>query len=204
MGREYDSASLLNNLRYLALFEKKAYSLYEDISERLEVPLAKAFMTGISLDSRKHAISLKAITANMPKDRPKNIDLPKEMKEAWDSIDAFQIELSKVDTMNSEEMAYLCTQLNSLETSLASEYGDLLEFKALEAMYRELNRSRKITFETLKTILLEAQHDEEYHKLILVMVTEHLLRQEESRIDNTPTVSFRNPDAWNRPAPMTQ
>jgi hypothetical protein len=65
-----------------------------------------------------------------------------------------------------------------------------------------MTKPYKVDFETLKTILLQAQHDEEYHREILVMVMELLKREETAQTDNTPRVTFSNPDAWSRPTPM--
>ena len=197
MGREHELMSLVNSLRYLAVFEKKTSSLYEDVAEKLESPLAKALLQNISLDSRKHAISLKGIALSMPKSDVK-LDMPKAMKEAWDSIDAFQIELSKVDTIDKTDMVTISEQLARCEDSLAAEYYSLLQFNTIDLLHKQMTRPYKVDFETLKTILLQAQHDEEYHREILIMVKELLQREEVVETDNTPKVSFRNPDAWSR------
>ncbi len=198
MGKEYDLISLINSLRYLAVFEKKTSSLYEDIAEKVESPLAKALLQSISLDCRKHAISLKGIDLSMPKNDV-HLDMPKSMKEACLSIDGFQIELSKVDRIEAAQMTELCAQLANLEDSLAAEYESLLVFNILDLLHKQLNKSYRIDFETLKLILLGAQRDEGYHREILATVTELLKREKEPEIDNTPAVAFRNPDGWNRP-----
>jgi len=200
MGRDHEILALVNSLRFLAVFEKKTSSLYEDVAEKLESPLARALLQNISLDCRKHAISLRGIAQSMPKNGYK-LDMPKAMKEIWVSIDSFQVELSKVDTIDKADMANVTEQLARWEDSLAAEYYGLLQFDTIDLLHRQMNKPYKVDFETLKTILLQAQHDEEYHREILIMVMELLKREEIAGTDNTPTVSFRNPDGWSRPTP---
>lgn len=197
MGRDHEIMSLVNSLRYLAVFEKKTSILYEDVAEKLESPLARALLQNISLDCRKHAISLRGIALSMSKSGF-ILDMPRTMKETWDSIDAFQIELSKVDTISQKDMAKLSEQLTRWEDTLAAEYYGLLQFNTIDLLHKQMSKPYKVDFETLKTILLQAQHDEEYHREILVMVMELLKREELAETDNTPRVSFRNPDAWSR------
>lgn len=201
MGRDHELMTLVNSLRYLAVFESKTSSLYEDVAEKLESPLAKALLQNISLDCRKHAISLKGIAQSMPKNGFQ-FDMPKAMRETWGSIDSFQIELSKVDTIDQTDMGNLIEQLARWEDSLAAEYYGLLQFNTIDLLHKHMTKPYKVDFETLKTILLQAQHDEEYHREILVMVMELLKREETAQTDNTPRVTFNNPDAWSRPTPM--
>jgi hypothetical protein len=198
MGRDAELSTLVNSLRYLAVFERKTSLLYEDVAEKLEVPLAKALLQNISLDSRKHAISLKSIVQSMPKNGFR-FDMPREMREAWSSIDTFQIELSKVDTIDQNDMSNLVEQFARWEDSLAAEYYGLLQFNTIDLLHKQMNKPYKVDFETLKTVLQQAQRDEEYHREILVMVTGLLKREETVEIDNTPRVTFRNPDGWSRP-----
>jgi hypothetical protein len=203
MGRENDLMILVNSLKCLIVFEKKACSLYEDVADRIDSHLVKSLMLHISLDGKKHSTVLKGVALSMPKKSWKPAELPKTMNEAWRSIDAFQVELSNVDAIPESELSNLCAQLTELENSFAVEYNSLLQLSTLELLSEELNSSYKISLETLKTILFEILHDEEYHKEILGMVVGLVEDKEEEKIDNTPTVRFRNPDAWSRPMPMT-
>ena len=197
MGKEYKSTFLRNTLENLGIFEKKTCQLYEDLTEKMDSPLTKSLMQCISLDSKKHATLLKGLAITMPKS-PKPLDAPKGMKEAWKTIDNFQIELSKVDSMTTEELANVCTQLTCLETTLAEEYLELIEYDALESLHEALNSSHAISFESIKTLLLEAHRDEEYHKIVLAVAAE-LPCVVAKKIENTPMVKFRNPDAWAAP-----
>ena len=198
MGKEYKSIFLRNSLEYLAIFEKRTGLLYEDIAEKLESPLTKSLAEYIALDSKKHATLLKGMAQSITKKSSKPLDLPKGMKDTWNSIEKFQIELTKIETITKDELSNVCTQLNILETSLAAQYNELLDFNLLESLYEELNKDHKISFESIKILLLEAQHDEEHHKSILTLISD-FPNAEVNRIDNTPAVSFRNPDGWNRP-----
>ncbi len=198
MGKEYKTIFLKNSLEYLSLFEKKTSLLYEDLAEKLDSPLTKALVKSIALDGTKHAVTLKGIAQSITKNTSKPMDLPKAMKETWNKIDKFQIELSKIDAVTKEELADVCTQLTVIETSLAAQYDDLLNFDLLESLCEELNREHKITFESIKMLLLDAHHDEEHHKALLAIVAE-FPSAEVQKVDNTPAVSFRNPDAWSRP-----
>jgi hypothetical protein len=198
MGKEYKTIFLKNSLEYLSLFEKKTSLLYEDLAEKLESPLTKALVQSIALDGTKHAITLKGMARTIAKNTSKPMDLPRAMKETWSKIDKFQVELSKIDMVTKDELADVCTQLTIIETSLAAQYDDLLNFDILESLCEELNREHKISFESIKMLLLNAHNDEEHHKALLAIVAEFPC-VEVPKVDNTPAVSFRNPDAWSRP-----
>lgn len=198
MGKEYESNSIRNALEYLAIFEKKTCLLYEDLTEKMDTPLTKSIMQCISLDSRKHATLLKGIAQTLPKSS-KPIDPPKAMKDAWKSIDNFQIDLSKIDSMTTDELGDVCTQLTLIETTLAEEYLELLEYDALQTIYEAINNCHTISFESLKTILLEAHQNEEYHKIMLAVAAE-LPCVVAKRDNNAPKVRFCNPDAWAGPS----
>jgi hypothetical protein len=203
MGKANDLLGFMNSLKCLIVFEKKTCSLYEDVAEGVNSPLIKSLLLYISLDCQKHSTVLRGISLSMPRNSWKPAELPKATSEALRSIDAFQIELSNVSAIPKGNMSSLCAQLTSLADSLAAEYNSLLQLNILECLSMELSNSYKMSLESLKTILLEFLHEEEYHREILAMVMCFLEGKDKEEIDNTPTVRFRDPDCWSRPTPMT-
>ena len=101
-------------------------------------------------------------------------------------------------------MLDLLEQLVTLERVLAEEYDVLLQINTLELFSEEIGNFYHVSLESLKTILFELLHDEEYHKKLLRVIASLIEKsKEEFTLDNTPTVRFRNPDAWSRPTPIT-
>ena len=79
-----------------------------------------------------------------------------------------------------------------------------MQINTLELFSEQLSKIYRINLETLKIILLEIMHDEEYHKEILNIIANALEKDKVTEfVDNTPKVRFRNPDGWNRPQQIT-
>ena len=204
MSRENDLKEIVNSLKCLIVFENKTWLLYQNLAERIDSALIKSLLLHISLDSQKHSTVLKGIAINMPKTNWTPADLPKKMGETWRSMDDFQVELSDVEIIPEEALVELLDQLTSLETQLAEEYDLLVQINTLELFSEQLSKIYRINLETLKIILLEIMHDEEYHKEILNIIANALEKDKVIEfVDNTPKVRFRNPDGWNRPQQIT-
>jgi hypothetical protein len=204
LSRENDLKEIVNSLKCLIVFENKTWLLYQNLAERIDSALIKSLLLHISLDSQKHSTVLKGIAINMPKTNWTPADLPKKMGETWRSMDDFQVELSDVEIIPEEALVELLDQLTSLETQLAEEYDLLVQINTLELFSEQLSKIYRINLETLKIILLEIMHDEEYHKEILNIIANALEKDKVIEfVDNTPKVRFRNPDGWNRPQQIT-
>jgi hypothetical protein len=202
MGKAKDLMGFMNSLKCLIIFERKTSSLYEDVAEVVDSPLVRSLLLHNSLDCKKHSTVLRGIILSLPGSSWKPADLPKSLSEALRSIDDFQIAISNINAIPEEELTSVCGQLTGLADSLAAEYDDLLQLSTLELLSREMN-NYKISLDTLKTILADFLHDEEYHREVLAMIVELLEWKDKEGVDNTPAVKFRNPDGWNRVAPMT-
>lgn len=196
MGKEDDLKIITDSIKCLSVFENKTCSLYKDLAERVQLPLVKSLLLQISLDSQKHLIFLKGLTQSLPKANWKPHSCPKTLSEAWQSIDAFQMELSSVEKIPQEVLVDVSEQLVTLESLMGEAYDVFVLFRTLELIANELRGYFSVDVETLKNLFLEIIHEEEQHKTLLVTIKE-LFRRE--NVDNTPMVRFQNPDAWNRP-----
>ncbi len=200
MGRQNDLKNLTNSLKGLIVFEHKTAQLYEDVSEKVRnLPLVKALMLQISLDSQKHAMILKGLAQSLPKTDWRTDGLPKTIAEAWRSIDDFQMELTEVDEIADLDLGGLPRQLSVFENIMSEAYDVVVQYDNLVVATEALGKIYRIDLELLKQILMEIIHDEEHHKEILTTIEELLEKKREEKVEATPVVRFQNPDAWNSP-----
>jgi hypothetical protein len=204
MTKQDSLEALTNSAKCLIVFENKTASLYKDLAEKTgALPLVKSLLSQISLDSQKHSTLLKGLVRSLPKTVWETKELPKSIAEAWRSIDAFQIELSDADEMTEDDLSSLSIQLGALEGIMEEAFDILVQYDNLELISTELSKLYNVDIEALKMIFLEIIRDERRHKEILVTVRDFISRLEKTKVEAAPAVRFRNPDAWNRPAPSS-
>jgi rubrerythrin len=193
--------SLTNSAKCFIVLENKTASLYEELAEKAnDVPLVRSLLYQISLDSKKHSSTLKGLVLSLPKTNWKPSELPKEIGEAWRSIDAFQMEISDVEDLPEDGIASLTMQLFKLEALMHQAYDGLMQYDNLDLMAKEMGKLYGGTFEAAKGIFMEMIHEEDRHKEILATVRALLNREEaKEKSKLTPVVRYRNPDSWSRP-----
>jgi rubrerythrin len=203
MAKLSNLETFTNFIKCLSVFESNTCLLYKDLAEKVDLPLIKSLFLEISLDSKKHSSLLKGVAQSLQQTGWKPTDCPKEIGEAWRSIETFQIELSQIEKLPEEDLPELAEQLVTLESIMGEEYNVFVNFETLELITNELGQLYNVNFESFKSIFMEIIHDEEHHKEILSMIRELLNREEKAEKTNVPIVQFRNPDAWSRPIPSS-
>ena len=176
----------------LSMLESKASLLYNNLSEKTEVPLAKSLLLSIAQDSAKHSTLLKGIGNSIASSEPKAKDCEKNLGQMWQSLTIFE---NEVEAKGSISLGELYEKLLTLESSVGEEYYIFTQMQTLQYMTKEINQLYNISLDRVKSVFESIIKDEEHHREILATLKE-LSQPVVKDLDNTPLVKFQSPDHW--------
>jgi hypothetical protein len=174
--------------------EKKVFSLYRTLSDKVQNPIAKSFLLYIAYDSLARAI-MRGIAETISKSKPKPEDCERKLNQIWKKITSLLTEIANREKVADSELSPLAKELAGFENSLSEEYFVLVQLKTLEYMTKEIAQMHKVDLEGLKDIFELIIKDEENHREILNSI-EELFATEEIMKNNTPVVKYQHPEAW--------
>ena len=198
MGKD-ESNTLANLISTLGLFENDVSLLYRDIAAKVWLPLIESMLLEISLDSQKHSIILKGIEDSLPRIDCASKDCDKTFVETRRTIEKFRDEVRSAPSLDEEEIMELSVQLLAIENIMIDEYKFFVEFATQQLMTNALQRIYNVNENIVRTLFADMISDENRHKEKLTTIKDLLDWRELRRVDNTPKVLYRNPDAWSRP-----
>lgn len=193
--------TLANFINCLSLLEHNTYLLYQEIADKVEVPLVRSFLLQIAIDSRKHSEALKGIAESITKPEGNLKDCQKNIGETWRIVDVVLKDIKGKAKITSADLAKLAEKLSVLESVMGEEYYIFVQLKTLEFMIKEINKIYSIDLGSVKKIFLNIIRDEETHREYLEKI--ETLVKPTTEVDTAPLIKYQNPDAWSRPLPDT-
>jgi rubrerythrin len=73
--------SIADVLQYSSILEEKAYSLYKNLADKVDIPLAKSMLISIAFDSQKHSAIFRGFSESMGKPTKSRKDYEKRLGE---------------------------------------------------------------------------------------------------------------------------
>jgi rubrerythrin len=195
--------SVADFLKCASILEERAYSLYKNLADRVDLPLVNSLLLHIAYDSRKHSAVLKGITESIAKPRKQPKDYEKKLffGKTWTVIENLAKEIAKEQRIPKESMASLVKKLMLLESTVGEKYHVLVQLKTLQYMTREIRETHNVDIKDMKDILCIIIRDEETHRKLLSKMKKILVGKEEQIEDKAPIFRYKNPDAWSRAIP---
>jgi len=195
--------SIADFLHCASILEERAYSLYKNLADKVDLPLVNSLLLHIAYDSRKHSAVLKGITESIAKQKkqPENYEKKLFFGKTWTIIENLAKEISKEQRIPKESMASLVKKLMLLESTVGEKYHILVQLKTLQYMTREIRETYNVDIKDLKEILAVIIRDEETHRKLLSKMKKILVGEEEQTEDKAPAFKYQNPDAWSRAMP---
>jgi hypothetical protein len=137
--------SIVDFLHCASILEERAYSLYKNLADKVNLPLVNSLLLHIAYDSRKHSVTLKGITESIakPKKQPKDYEKKLFFGRIWTVIERLAKEIAKEQRIPKESMTSLVKKLMLLESTVGEEYYILVQLKTLQYMTREIQRGHK-------------------------------------------------------------
>jgi len=195
--------SVADFLHCASVLEERAYLLYKNLADKVDLPLVNSLLLHIAYDSRKHSKILKGISESIakPKKQPKDCEKKLFFGKTWTVIERLADEIAEEQKIPRESMASLVKKLMLLESTVGEEYYILVQLKTLRYMTREIREIYNVDIEDLKDILGIIIKDEEIHRSLLSKMKKILVGKEEQTEDKAPAFKYKNPDAWSRAMP---
>ena len=195
--------SVADFLHCASVLEERAYSLYKNLADKVNLPLVNALLLHIAYDSRKHSVVLKGITESIakPKKQPKDYEKKLFFGKTWTVIENLAKEIAKEQRIPKKSLASLVKKLMLLESTVGEEYHILVQLKTLQYMTREIREIYNVDIKDLKDILAIIIRDEETHRKLLSKMKKILVGKEKQTEDIAPAFKYQNPNAWSRAMP---
>ena len=195
--------SVVDFLHCASILEERAYSLYKNLADKVNLPLINSLLLHIAYDSQKHAATLRGISESIakPKKQPKDYEKKLFFGKTWMVIENLAKEIAKEQMIPKESMASLVKKLMLLESTVGEEYHILVQLKTLQYITREIREIYNVDIEDLKDILAIIIRDEEIHRKLLSTMKKILVGKEEQIEDKAPAFKYQNPNVWSRAMP---
>jgi rubrerythrin len=201
MTTDNNPKTLASFINCLSLLENNTYLLYENIADKIAVPLIKSFLLQIATDSKKHSIVLKGVAESIAKPEGNLKDCEKKIGETWRIVNIILKDVKGKTKIPSDDFPKLTEKLTVLESVMGEEYYMFVQLKTLEFMMKEINQIYNIDLGSVKKIFLNIIRDEETHRELLEKMK--TLVTPKTKVDTAPIVKYQNPDAWSKPLPKT-
>lgn len=203
MAKIKQESDVADFLHCASILEERAYLLYKNLADKVDLPLINSLLLHIAYDSRKHSAILKGISKSIakakkiPKDREKKLFFGG----TWTAIERFVGEIDRKEKIPREHIASLVRKLMILESTVSEEYYILVQLKSLQYMTREISEIYNVNVKDLKDILETIIRDEETHRKLLLKMKKILVGKEKQTEEKAPAVKYENPGAWSRTRP---
>ncbi|MCW4025298.1 MAG: hypothetical protein NWF01_09735 [Candidatus Bathyarchaeota archaeon] len=177
--KDKNSEAFVNYLTCLSVLEKETYLLYKDVAEKVELPLIKALLGAIALDSDKHAEILKGISLSIRGSENKQVNCFEIVGTPWQELQSLRKEFSVIKTLKGSNLYEAVEKLHGYEHALGEEYYMLIQIEAIEQITTEINKIYSIDICSAKNLFLRIIKDEERHletlKTIKQMLTKKII-----------------------------
>ena len=195
--------SIVDFLHCASVLEERAYLLYKNLADKVNLPLVNSLMVHIAYDSRKHSVVLKGISESIakPKKQPNDCEKKLFLGGPWTVIERLVRDIDKEKRIPKGDMLSLINKLMLLERTVSEEYYILVQLKSLQYMTEEIRETYNVDLADLKDILETIIRDEETHRELLSKMKKILVGKEKQTEDIAPTFKYQNPDAWSRVSP---
>lgn len=198
MEKHKDKKDIEGFLCCLSILEEKTSLLYKSLAEKTELPLAKSLLMHIAYDSKKHAATVKGISDSLGNlnARTKAKDCEKHLGKPWKIVADSLEEAEKKQKIPRDDFSLLAKKLLVLESALGEEYHMVIQLRTLQFLTSKINEIYGVNLKNLKSIFESIIKDEERHRELLTTIKDLVVKQKDRITDNTPTVKYQSPDAW--------
>jgi hypothetical protein len=150
-------------LTCLSFLETETCILYKEVSEKVDLPLIKALLKSIALDSEKHAEILKGISLSINKAKNDPLDCPKIVGRTWQELNDLRKEFSDIKILKNGDLLRVVEKLHGYEYALGEEYYVFIQLEAIGQITAEINQLYSIDICSAKNLFLRIIKDEERH-----------------------------------------
>lgn len=161
-------------LSCLSALEEKTNQLYQELSQKIEIPFAKSAFLKIAQESLKHASMLKQAGEGFASVKFKEKDCKKGLGETWNYVANLADSIKKQKSIELEDLLKLCENLSLVESSLIEEYSVAVKLKTLQYMSKEISDSYEVDIDKIRDVLEAIIYDEESHQRIISEVAKRL------------------------------
>ncbi len=200
MSKQNDPQTMTEYLLCLSNLETSTATLYKQIADKTNIPLAKTLFQEISIDSEKHALILKGISESIAPSKDDQKACEKKMGPTMEFMVKAQKEIAKIKNIDEKNLPWLVEKLGYFESVMGEDYYMFTQLHTLEVLVKKINEQYSIDLTSTKHLFTKIIQDEDHHRELLETIRGLVVKKEVEN-DNSPVVRYKNPDSWSRPMP---
>lgn len=175
----------------LGLMERELYTLYINLSSKVEDLAAKTLFAYIASDSLKHSTVLVKILEEAGGSKLKEHDCNETIRYNIDLINTLSTDISRTKKINREDLLSIIDTLAGFETLLYDEYARAFHVDTAQLIENQDPDKNQPDLSIFSLIV----NDEDLHKQILLSIVNCFDKKLDFK-DNAPVVKYQSPDSW--------
>ncbi len=201
MPNQNEPQTIAEYIRCLSSLETSTATLYKEIADKTDIPLAKTLLQEIAVDSEKHALILKGVSDTISPTKGDQKSCEKKMGKSIEFIVKAQKEITKIKKIDEKNLPWLVEKLSYFESVMGEDYYMFTQLHTLEVLVNKINEQYSIDLTSTKHLFTKIIQDEDHHRELLETIRNLVVKKEKDN-DNSPAVKYQNPDSWSRPMPV--
>ncbi|MCJ7714757.1 hypothetical protein MUO66_09930 [Candidatus Bathyarchaeota archaeon] len=193
VGKRGSPKDIANFLQSLSFLEKQKSTLYNQLSEKIDILNFNDCFLKISQDTKKNSRNLDEIASKICQSKIGERDCSKRLAYAYYPIEKALEKIKHKKILSIEEILEI---LSILECSFGEESYMVIQAKTFLAMAPQMCSLYGVHLEDFQKVFYDILVDEEVHLELFEIIKAIIEKKLHKSEGSSPVVRYRNPDAW--------
>ena len=193
LGKRGSPKDIANFLQSLSFLEKQKSTLYNQLSEKIDILNFNDCFLKISQDTKKKSRNLAEIASKICQSKIGERDCSKRLAYAYYPIEKALEKIKHKKILSIEEILEI---LSILECSFGEESYMVIQAKTFLAMAPQMCSLYGVHLEDFQKVFYDILVDEEVHLELFEIIKAIIEKKLHKSEGSSPVVRYRNPDAW--------
>ncbi len=193
VGKRGSPKDIANFIQSLSFLEKQKSTLYNQLSEKIDILNFNDCFLKISQNTKKNSRNLDEITSKICQSKIGERDCSKRLAYAYYPIEKALEKIKHKKILSIEEILEI---LSILECSFGEESYMVIQAKTFLAMAPQMCSLYGVHLEDFQKVFYDILVDEEVHLELFEIIKAIIEKKLHKSEGSSPVVRYRNPDAW--------
>ena len=193
LGKRRSPKDIANFIQSLSFLEKQKSTLYNQLSEKIDILNFNDCFLKISQNTKKNSINLDKIASKICQSKIGERDCSKRLAYTYYPIEKAIEKIKHKKILSIEEILEI---LSILDCSLGEESYMVIQAKTFLAIAPQMCSLYGVHLEDYQKVFYDILVDEEVHLELFEIMKAIIEKKLHKSEGSSPVVRYRNPDAW--------